>query len=486
MFIYRKSSMNKLLKSIKSVLLAAALLQPAVCVAQAPAALPWENAGPNSHRTPFIADPNPQLQAKRTATTDNASRLVARTVLGFTAGVYGTTDTSLYTYTGQRGGYFDGKQWVWQYDNIVDNMYDTATGTYKPSFRTWQTFDANNNITSVRLEWRDMTTGLWTNWHQRVYTFDGANDLTEYYEQTWNTTSGTWVNDQKTSYTYTPAHKVATATQKLWQTATSSYENDRRAIYTYNGANDAVGELDEVFWLSGGVWDTSQNIISTYDGAHNLLTQLFQWWNISTHTFMDHYREIYNYDGSGNVITWLREYWSGTAWSNGYKYTYTGFAGHQPLEEIDQAWNISRSAFVNFYRVTTAYNSYNQPTFVYHEEWDTAAGTWGNNSVSMNDSRYYYETYVAAVKEISNQNSNYLTIFPLPAKNEMTIALSWDEAQAFKIVITDMQGRANTSWNVAPCRTHTEKIPVDHLPPGNYTITATGAKGKMTRKFTVN
>jgi hypothetical protein len=425
---------------------------------------------------------NPQLPPARRTTADNASRLVAQVTWGYNNRIYNPWDSTVYSYSGQQSGYFDGNQWIWLFNNRLGYDYYATSGLYNPGFRTSQTFDANGNITLLFTEMYYLGSGTWKPWYQKISTYDTANNLVEYYDQQCDT-AGTWTNKQKLIYTYTPANKVASSVSMNWNRFTSAYDNTIRLTYAYDTANNMTSEQDENW--SSGAWVRSQRTNYIYDAANNMITQLFQYWDASTHTFKDQYKYNFTYDGVGNVLSLLQESIHGTVWTSDYQYINTGFAGHQPLERINQSWNSSRGAFVNLGKVTTTYNSYDQPTTVYYQQWDTTAGAWLTDTTNW-DKRYYYETYVASVKEIGNQGSNNLTLFPVPAKNELTVSLTWDEAQAFAIIITDMQGRTNMTWQVAPCRTHTDKIPVDHLPPGNYTITATGAKGKMSRTFTVN
>jgi hypothetical protein len=131
--------------------------------------------------------------------------------------------------------------------------------------------------------------------------------------------------------------------------------------------------------------------------------------------------------------------------------------------------------------ITYTYNSYNQPLTATVQHWNPTTLVWDPNADGQ---RYYYETYTTGINNISSINGK-ADIYPVPATSTCSIAVNWDEPQAFTISVVDMTGKVCSTLAVPECHQYTTSISVATLPAGNYIVKIAGAKGCITRQLTV-
>jgi hypothetical protein len=434
----------------------------------------------SSFSTPAYSSPKKNLAGKTTA--GDASRVIAIADLRYDVTAYIIEDTAVLTYSGSRGSNItsDGPSEI-KYDLADVYFNDTATGTFVNLWRSQQTFDANNNIlTRTSEEWKTAT-GSWRNANKDVQTYDAMNNPTSYLFQIWDIVAGAWVNNYKSTSTYA-GHNLISEISEGWNIPGGTWENSNKHTNTYDAANNVIGSLDEYWNSTSGSWQNSMRETSTYDGMNNLMTRLQENW--AGTTWQSSTRQTFTYDAMNNRLTQLTEDFFTGSWINSSNINFSAFSGnHQPGVEIGQQWDPAASAFVNTYKRTATFNSFDQPTYVDEQSWNNSAGAWGINS-GDHAARYYYETYVTETPKIVNA-AGKAAIYPVPAASDVFIDVAWSEPQAFSVSIIDMQGRLQSAWNVAKCKQYCEAISVRHMPAGIYTVSIKSDMGNITEQMTV-
>ncbi len=389
------------------------------------------------------------LAAKTTATDE---RLLSSVELEYDGATYVPVDSTILNYTGTKGGYFDDMWYWWGWNFDVANSYEYNSPAYELSTRTTFTYDASGNRTIEQTEIWDGFSLSWENQSKTINTYDASNKHITAIQQDWNSSTSTWDNNQRTTYTYTSADLMESYTYEDWDASTSSWENFWKSEFTWSGTN-MIGETGK--WWTSPAWE-------------------------------NYYRGTYTYDASDNRIAELEEYWSGTAYDTSDLNEYSSFVGsHQPQTMIYKTWDATTHTFENAGKFNITYNTGNKPVYMFEEEWDAGTSTW-QPYVSSFATRYHYENYstTAGVYKVTNIGGT-AQLFPVPASNNLTININWDEAQPFTATITDMCGRTHITWSVASKKQYQETLSVNQLPAGSYVLTLRGAQGTISQRFSV-
>ena len=393
---------------------------------------------------------NQQKQSTAKTTSATGSRLISIAHMTYDGSSYMPMDSATYNYSGTRGGYYGISGWEWLYDSV--HSYSYTSGAYQNYLKDVQTFDINNNVTLFVDQWWDVTTPIpyWRNEINTIYLYDAMNNPVIIKSQSWNPTTSTWDSTYRYTNTYDGANNLLTNTREIWDASSSAWVNEFR--YTY-----------------------------TYDGANNLLTELEEQWNNTS--WENHNKTVYTYDAANNRITELLQYWGAGSWANNYYVSNYNFVNHQPQTKIDQAWNWSSSVFVNTTKENYTYNSYSQPTYNYVQHWNPDSSTW--SAISGDYAyRYYYETYITGTQNLNNSIAG-ISVYPVPAKDEVFIDITWTKPQAFTVAMMDIQGRMYTSYHVLACAQYRDKMTLNNIPAGNYIVKISGTSGEIIKKVTI-
>lgn len=219
--------------------------------------------------------------------------------------------------------------------------------------------------------------------------------------------------------------------------------NYQLLTYMYN----ASGQLDSVYSHAGspGNWMLTMKTFYDYDINQNLITKRIE--ELSAGIWAPYNRTIYTYDTSHNLLTAEQANGYAMAYKNVYKYYYT-------------------------------YNSYNQVTLFYMEEWDSNTSTWVDFITGMDPgprrSYFYYELYYPSGIDEIRQDKISINVYPNPASSFITLEFSTQPSKSFTASIYDIQGRLYRQWNENSPGKYKRSIPVDNLPAGNYIIKLSG------------
>jgi hypothetical protein len=426
---------------------------------------------------------NPRPAAKTTA--DNAARVIGLTFLNWNGSAYVPLDSSSLIYGTGRGSWYSQNGFA-AVNFDMATSYTYVGSSYNNDMRSTQTFDASNNILSY-------TEQAWINWianwrndYQELYTYDAMRNVLTNTSQGWDTTTLMWINSNRTTNTYTAANKLATSVQESWNNTTSAWENGYRTTNAYDASNFPLNSVSEVWSSTMTTWDSAYRITYTADASGNIITELAQQYDMTFHTWINASRYTYTRDASNHLLTELYEVWDfpTAVWVNSSMTLYSAYTGDNAGTIVYQNWDNSTSAFVNNNRDNYAYNSFNQPTFVYNETWAPSTSSWIRMANANFAQAYYYETYISTLPHIPGINGT-VSVYPVPAKDALSINVTWDEPQAFTVSIADMMGRTVHSWKVNETDQYATTLPVKDFASGNYIIKMQGTGSSLIRRFVV-
>ena len=420
---------------------------------------------------------------------------------------YIIADSTAYYYSGGRSG--DLTHMPLKYDDGMKYTYNSIADSYTKQTSYVQTFDVTSNLLTNLSQNRNAVTGSWVNNTMDTYTYDGTgNQLTDLYQvwdsvggawmnnsntintydthnnlltniyQTW--TSGAWVSEYMHSYTYDSVNNELSYTDLDWVPATSSWVNDYRDTMTYSTTHQKLMFVEQLW--DAGAWINARRITDTFNTSDDLTVAFGEVWDYAASTWTNDNIEHYTYDASHDELTELYQYWSTSAWANGSYYINAGFVDTRPESVIRQDWNDAVDSFVNDSRSTYTYNTLGQTTSFYTSTWDPTAG-W-SQSTADEGFRYYYGGNASLVNNISNNNCT-ASVYPIPTKDQLHVAITWNEPQAFSIEIMDMSGRVLNTRQMPVCTSYDGNITLGNLPAGNYIMKMTGTNAQSMQQIVI-
>ena len=379
---------------------------------------------------------------------NNSSRLIAYGASTYTGAEYILTDSSAYKYNGSQG--YDPLLQSWQFDTATDFTYDTANSTYTANYYFIEYFNAANQDTFY-LE-RRLNQGTWENSSANRYHFNAAGYIDTLTLLSWNTVDSSWVNSSRYISTYDVNNNITQWLYLSWNSGTQSWGNYDIQYYAYDINGNQVIE-NGLHWNSTTLgWDSSYRSLYTYDNQHDQTSETDQIYDTAT-----------------------------VSWGNYEIYLYTGFVAEQPLQNIYLRWNNSGHVFDTLKRWTYTYNSDNH-ILSYQTEgytgsaWQLMAGNY--------QGRYYYESNTAGINSV-NATGGTVNIYPVPAKDEVTINGNWKEAQPFTISIYDLQGRIMYQRNVEAESEYRQTISLRSFAAGTYVVKLKGTSGEVVKQLLV-
>lgn len=387
-----------------------------------------------------------QDHAAAKTTSGNWQRCIAEVFSQKAGSVQTPIDSVTFAYTGARPGSVMGSM---KFDN--SSMYFNAGGTYSVFSTTTQTFDTHDNILTKT---------------QKDFDFS----------------SSAFINSMFTTYTYDAMNNQLTELDQSWNTSTSAWENNTRFVNTFTAGNNLATQT-ELHWV-GTTWQNYHVDSFTYSSTNKILLRLTKTWNTATSGWDPFLRTTATYDASDNMTSMLYELWSGSTWNDDSKVIFSNYIGAGLYQKaIAQSWSYSASAFVNAYKDSITYNSYNQPVYYFDEQWSTTTNSWNTDtSMSMH---YYYELYSTGITEV-NGNTTTLEVYPNPASDVINISAAIAGATHTTISLLDVTGRVVTFIG-SDIREGLNNIqyPAEHLPAGVYFIHLTNDKSDITRKLVI-
>ncbi len=415
----------------------------------------------------------PHFNGQSSVLANSNSRLIAKTYLKYSNSKFVAVDSNTYTYSAGRGGFTDIEQpnddQLLSFDESYTYAFNIAASAYDNLTHRTQAFDSYEKVTRLTYgNWR--STG-WKDTARYVYEYNSANHkMSKSNYQIWY--GGFWSdhgesiinydnNNNITSmnsanytvdFVYDNNNNLLTMTDEVWDHASSSLVKNERKNYTYTGTNIATYQLEK--------WDASAA----------------KWTN----------SEYWTYTYTGNdVKDAVKQTWNGGTWVNALRNTYTYDNNHNRLTETRESWDAGSGSFVNALLTSYTYNSYNQATVITTSSWDNNNSAWIHTAADE-EMHFYYEYYAPTiVNNFNGTDAMELKLYPVPARDNISITFNTNSAASFNIALFDTKGSILQQWHDNSTGQYTKSIDVSSLPAGNYFVSIKGEAGHITKQFSI-
>ena len=396
-------------------------------------------------------------------------------------------------------------------DTIVGFAY--LSGNWQPGMHYQMTYDANGRLAMHHWLTPSGTGGALVSYQKVTFTRDGAGNITKELREQWNTTTNAWENYSQKLNEYA-GNNLTKQTVQMWYN--NAWANAQVAEYTWNSNNQKV---DYYFtsWnhMTGALYNKNKSVYS-YNGSGHFIQVLVQNYDNNSATYVDKSREVHTVDASGNILRTLSQTWNNGTWEDNsdlrytydskgqnirdtfeqwdavnsvwkpsltYEYTYDDSGNN--LDYMLQLWNTDSARYIPNQRISQDWNSYNQLTRYHTYRWNMATQVWEQVSGDY-DNKYYYELYTPTPGAVRMQQmAADIKLYPIPARDVITLKISEEMHNDFTVRITDMHGSVVTMWQENAAKTYTKQIPLHGLPNGNYLISVNDGVNGITRQFSV-
>ena len=411
------------------------------------------------------------------AQAQTSSRLVASAKWHNNGAIFVPEDSTAYSYTNPRGGDL---MHMLKYDNKMYWTMNNAAAAFVNDSNVIQLFDANNNLTSKTNQYWDTTTATWINSTKSLYFYTGSN-LSTIVWQTWG--GSNWVNVSRNVYSYDLSNHLYQDQKQTWNSTTVAFDPSSQKTYYYDASGNLLQTIGQTYVSATSTYSFTDKFDYAYD-THNWLTSTtYAVWNGAS--WDNNYMYSNTYDTAGDRTQQLYQTYSASTstWNNVTLNSYSNFTSMMPMNEVDQVWDATGTGFwKNSIKYDYTYNGFNQLTSSVAESWNVAGFyEHANGDPAAN---YYYATYTTSGVNDVNANGT-VNIFPIPAQNTVNIKLNWNEAQAFTVTISDINGRVVRQWSVPSTTQYTTSVAVDGFATGNYIVKINGTKAQIVKQIVV-
>jgi hypothetical protein len=224
-------------------------------------------------------------------------------------------------------------------------------------------------------------------------------------------------------------------------------------------------------WDSG-VWTNTGSIGNEYYATGDLLFRAtYSYWKGGEQ--INDSKEEFAYNSAGVETDHSFFKWSeaDSSWLNNMEVVTTNTPSGKKSSVLIKQWDDDGEC-----------DTTNQTTFTYNHDnliQGNIIGKWDGSTFNpIVKTTYYYEDHAVSIPEVSNQGGT-LAVYPVPAKNELTINLQWNNTQAGNAAIYDLQGRVWKQWQVPAASSYNDIVSVKELPSGNYFIRFDGDKNNV-------
>lgn len=349
----------------------------------------------------------------------------------------------------------------------------------------------DNGLLTQNIEYQaDWETGEMLPDYNYNYFYDDENRIAELnYE--WDTTTNDWQYDDSTYYTYTGG--LITQEDFFWyDEANSEWDHDFITYYYYTAS--MLDSVLETQWNGSG-YDPSEITKYTYNGD-NVAEEIVQYWDGSQ--WINDDKIVYTWDGE-QLSEYIEMFYNteSSQWVNNYKCTYTWEANGNLNEQIDYEWDAELSQWEELSKLDGVYDNtvaredmvlpFNEgeegnPLLFFAHKVDSVTiyqVDTVQNWVPFAKMSFHYSNFVGIFETQENAFSQ-LSIYPNPAKNQITIKSPFDEP--VNADICDASGRIVNSFYL----TDTNTINIEDLSPGMYFINVRNTtKAIKAQKFIV-
>jgi len=438
-----------------------------------------------------------QMLLKANATPSTAQkpttmqqRVIAEAGYEVNGPVLTKSDTTLFKYSGGRGSKFD-------YNELYHNYYFPGNGD--PALDALDFGNINVKADTARYYSVTPTAGLQ---EEMTSSYTSTNKVLDYRFRTVSNNQR-----QRSVNNYDAQGRIDLMTGFEWNNTTQQWDSLTRRVVTYNAQNEVLS--DTVFAYNFGEWTPYQAQSFTYNANHKPIAGLMKMDPALAGTFMDLYTIVLEYYPN-NTLKALQVDVNQGMGLNPYQrdsFAYDPANMYQTFEQIWDydvtagdwvlstrtlrnvntaglpdttqffSWNQTGDSFDLNGIVTTAYNSYSNPTLMQ---------SYSDNGAGLdNVYRYffYYEDFdPTAVSNIPGAEEN-MKVYPNPVYDRVSVNWKADGKQV-NLSVINAAGQLMHSESINRVREN-EQISVSNLSPGVYWLTVNAANGAVLYKTTL-
>ncbi len=395
-------------------------------------------------------------------------------------------------------------------DTIVGFAY--LSGNWQTGMHYQMTYDANGRLAMHHWLTPSGTGGALVSYQRVSFTRDGAGNITKELREQWNKNSNAWENYSQKLNEYTNNNLTKQTVQQWYNNA---WANAQVAEYTWNGGLRTEYYFTSWNHMTGALYGKNKSVFS-YNGSGHFIQVLVQDYDNNSSTYKDKSREVHTVDASGNILRTLSQTWNNGTWEDNsdlrftydskgqnvrdtfeqwdatnnvwkpsltYEYTYDDSGNN--LDYILQLWDADSVKYIPSQKISQDWNSYNQLTRYHTYRWNKTTQVW-EQVVGDYNNRYYYELYTPVPGSVRTQQmAADIKLYPIPARDVITLKISLEMQQDFTVRITDMQGSVVATWKENAAKNYTKQIPLHGLPNGNYLVTVNDGANSVTKQFSV-
>lgn len=180
----------------------------------------------------------------------------------------------------------------------------------------------------------------------------------------------------------------------------------------------------------------TQRILNSYDGADNLTEALHQNWSSG---WVNNFRDTFAFDSYNNLTLQENHQWNTNQWllMGGYTYVYTYNVGGKILTKLTLSWNTTTLVWDTVSRITNTYNAGDQVTQTIGESYNLSLSAW--QLISKRD-----YTYDASF--VNTQTVDYLWNGSAWVNNAQLINIIWSNWTGY-VNTSDPQSYVYQLWN---------------------------------------
>ena len=308
------------------------------------------------------------------------------------------------------------------------NMWDE--GAWVDANRTTQTFNGNNQITSMLSEFYNVDSGTWMTSANSTFTYNGNGFLVEWISQIADPASGMILFGMKYSMTYDATGFNMESLMEAWDMSTQQWQKFSRSNYT-SLSSTKVEEIDQTW--SGSGWINDSRYVSTFGGDGFLVEDIFSTWNGNDWDLSS--KDTYVYDANGNEVEWISQQWDGSSWLNSDRTTSTWDANGNEAVSYSYSWNNNGWEIYDGSKYENTYQNGNLYQQIY-STWTLA--DW----VTIYRYTYFYNgaTNVDMDTQVRVPESYALSNYPNPFNPETTIQFELPQAARANVSIYNIRG----------------------------------------------
>jgi hypothetical protein len=325
--------------------------------------------------------------------------------------------------------------YYWSWDSLSISWILTSKKIY-------QNDGLGHHLSKTYLIWNNPN---WDNDSREIYGYDLNFNLTLLLTQQWD--GATWANTSEWTTTYDANNNYIYDLIQNWNGI--GWDNDKQIYYSWN-ANNKLDSMIEQTW-NGSSWINSDYTTFQYDLNNLETSEVSHIWDGAQWVLND--RALLTYNAHGDMIESLYQFWDSSGWENNSRTQYNFDVSFRQTGYTSDGWNGSNWLPIT---ISTFYLDNNDQV---------------NNIVSISifgaDSSHYFYSIVDQIENL--QKVKFVSVFPNPASDFITMKLPRKTSKEFQLNISDLTGRKIIN-EILPLSAVTNDVTINiiKLTPGVY------------------